>query len=270
MSNLTKNLKKKIIFFLLFFIVSYYKIKKNDATGYEGIHRIGESMKKYSLHDLSFLLFFAVVLFAGLLCGCGKEQTAVLVTAQATVSGTSAHPDERENGQLKTDGAKKQEAENRKVAGKVYIWGEVKNPGVYEFVPDARIGDIVEMAGGLTKKAAPGCVNLAACVSDGEEIHVYDTSQWNNMEKGGQTENGGTGSRTGAGTDSRDTGGTRVNLNTATKEELMTIPGIGEAKAEAILNFRTQQGNFSKIEDIMNISGIKEKMFQKIKDYITV
>ena len=61
-----------------------------------------------------------------------------------------------------------------------------------------------------------------------------------------------------------------MNLNTATKEELMTIPGIGEAKAEAILNFRTQQGNFSKIEDIMNISGIKEKMFQKIKDYITV
>ena len=146
----------------------------------------------------------------------------------------------------------------------MYICGEVINPGVYELSGDSRIYEAVDAAGGFTENAARECVNLASKVSDGMQITIY------NREEAASLPAGGTSAGKNSGQDQMSGSSSLVNLNTATKEELMTLKGIGEAKAEDIIRYREKSGGFKKIEDIMKISGIKENGFQKIKDSITV
>ena len=145
----------------------------------------------------------------------------------------------------------------------VYICGEVVAPGVYELSEDSRIYEAVDAAGGFTENAARESVNLASKVSDGMQITIYNKEEAASLPAGSGSAvgNAGQGGTSGSGL---------VNLNTATKEELMTLKGIGEAKAEDIIRYREKSGGFKKIEDIMKISGIKEAGFQKIKDNITV
>ena len=145
----------------------------------------------------------------------------------------------------------------------VYICGEVAAPGVYELSKDSRIYEAVDAAGGFTENAARESVNLASKVSDGMQITIYNKEEAALLPAGSGSAVGNTGQ---GGT----SGSGLVNLNTATKEELMTLKGIGEAKAEDIIRYREKSGGFKKIEDIMKISGIKEAGFQKIKDNITV
>ena len=145
----------------------------------------------------------------------------------------------------------------------VYICGEVAAPGVYELSEDSRIYEAVDAAGGFTENAARESVNLASKVSDGMQITIYNKEEAASLPAGSGSAVGNTGQ---GGT----SGSGLVNLNTATKEELMTLKGIGEAKAEDIIRYREKSGGFKKIEDIMKISGIKEAGFQKIKDNITV
>lgn len=145
----------------------------------------------------------------------------------------------------------------------VYICGEVAALGVYELSEDSRIYEAVDAAGGFTENAARESVNLASKVSDGMQITIYNKEEAASLPAGSGSAVGNTGQ---GGT----SGSGLVNLNTATKEELMTLKGIGEAKAEDIIRYREKSGGFKKIEDIMKISGIKEAGFQKIKDNITV
>lgn len=141
------------------------------------------------------------------------------------------------------------------VAGGIYvhICGEVKNPGVYQFVKEPRVLDVIEKAGGFTKKADQSAVNLAESVSDGTQLTIQAKEKKKKQKATDEEANSG-----------------RVNINTASKEELLTLSGIGESKATQILSYRESNGGFQKIEDIMNITGIKEGVFNKIKDYITV
>jgi len=157
------------------------------------------------------------------------------------------------------------EVDNSKAAGiYVYICGEVANPGVYELSEDSRIYEAVDAAGGFTEKAARESINLASKVSDGMQITIY------NKEEAASLPADGTSAGKNSGQDQMSGSSSLVNLNTATKEELMTLKGIGESKAEDIIRYREKSGGFKKIEDIMKISGIKEAGFQKIKDSITV
>jgi len=146
----------------------------------------------------------------------------------------------------------------------VYICGEVAAPGVYELSEDSRIYEAVDAAGGFTENAARESINLASRVSDGMQITIY------NKEEAASLPAGGTSAGKNSGQDQMSGSSSLVNLNTATKEELMTLKGIGESKAEDIIRYREKSGGFKKIEDIMKISGIKEAGFQKIKDSITV
>ena len=135
----------------------------------------------------------------------------------------------------------------------VYVCGEVENPGVYELPSQSRIGDAVEAAGGMTEEAQEDWLNLAERLTDGQMIAVPSREEaLKILETREQQESG------------------LVNLNTASKEELMTLTGIGASKAEDIVNYREQNGNFSSIEGLMEIPGIKEGVFRKIKDQITV
>lgn len=138
------------------------------------------------------------------------------------------------------------EAENKIY---IHLCGAIKNPDVYVVDEGARLFEIIAMAGGLKEDAAEGSVNLARKVVDGEQIYVPFIGE----ELLSPVSNGVQG---------------KVSLNQGTKEQLMTLTGIGEVRANAIINHRTQEGPFLKIEDIMLVEGIKEAMFEKIKDDI--
>lgn len=137
------------------------------------------------------------------------------------------------------------------------------------------------MAGGFTDKAAEDYLNLAEPVWDGMRLEVPDQEQvpdteWTartGVQAGSHGESGQPGNRADTGMLPGSRGlpsSEKVNLNTATKEELMTLRGIGEARAEDIIRYREERGGFGRIEDIMEISGIKDAAFQKIKDDIIV
>ena len=164
----------------------------------------------------------------------------------------------------------------------VHICGEVLLPGVYEMEEGSRIFQVVERAGGFTERAAQQYLNMAQIVSDGMKIVVPDGKSMEGAERYGIDSASGSGSMGGgvmvpgmaaAGSGSEPGGSAakeKVNLNTATREELMTLKGIGEAKADDIIAYRESHGGFQKIEDIKKISGIKNAAFEKIKDDITV
>lgn len=121
----------------------------------------------------------------------------------------------------------------------------------------------VEAAGGFLPDAEEKILNLARKIEDGEQITVWTRAEAENMEitETPQQNTGGTEQASGSG---------KVNLNTAGKEELMTLSGIGESRADAIIAYREANGPFGSIEEIMNIEGIKGKMFEKIRGSIEV
>lgn len=139
----------------------------------------------------------------------------------------------------------------------VYICGAVHEPGVYELPEGSRVHEALEMAGGMTEEAAAYALNLARIAVDGEQIYVPDAEEI-------QGQSILSGSADGSGYEKK------VNINTASMEELMTLTGIGEAKAESIIRYREENGGFQSIEDLMEIGGIKEGVFEKIKDDITI
>ncbi len=151
----------------------------------------------------------------------------------------------------------------------VYVCGAVSSPGVYEISGDMRVRDAIEAAGWFSEEADQEWLNQAEKIGDGQKIYVYTREETQQMKDSGirPEENTSAEGRT-AGAAEGEAG--KVNLNTATREELMTLPGIGEAKADAILDYRTEVGFFSAIEEIQNISGIKSGVFSKIQDHITV
>lgn len=143
----------------------------------------------------------------------------------------------------------------------VHICGAVRQAGVYQVPAGERIFRVVELAGGYTPDAADEYLNLAAEVTDGLKLIVPTREEYDRVAEL---------ARPAAGDPAAADQDLRVNLNTATKEQLMGLSGIGEAKAEAILRYRDEKGTFRRIEDIMNIPGIKQAAFDKIKDGIVV
>lgn len=160
----------------------------------------------------------------------------------------------------------------------VHICGAVSAPGVYELPAGSRIIDAVEAGGGFLPEADEACCNLAEEIVDGCQIYIMTKSE---SCADGQTEKK-AGIQTSPDSDMQMTDRNvrsnsapalengLVNLNTADVAALMTLPGIGESRAKAIISYREQHGAFAKIEDIMKISGIKQAAFSKIKDKITV
>ncbi len=144
----------------------------------------------------------------------------------------------------------------------VHICGEVISPGVYELKEGSRVFQAIEKAGGVTDQAAAEYLNMAEQVKDGMKIVVPGKEEVEAAKARGEISL--------QADASLNVQKTKVNLNTATKEELMTLRGVGEAKAADIIKYRESHGGFQKIEDIMKISGIKDAAFQKIKDDITV
>lgn len=159
------------------------------------------------------------------------------------------------------------------------VKGAVKNPGVYKLDKDSRVIDAINVSGGLLKNANTMYMNLSKILIDSDVVKVYTNDEIEDAFKEEKVEiiepciceevicdldNNEQSS------DNDINVNSKININTASVEELDTLNGIGEAKAKAIFEYRNSNGNYSKIEDIMNVSGISESIFEKIKDYITV
>lgn len=179
---------------------------------------------------------------------------------------TSPVPEETESGSAAAQTA---EASGQPEPQEIYVdvCGAVARPGVYALDPGSRVFQAIETAGGFLPEAAGTYINQAQTLSDGQQIYVPTKEEAQEMSHTGQNNTAGSGSPSDSPQGSEDA---KVNLNTADADALMTLSGIGEAKAEAILAYREEHGGFSSIEEIMNVSGIKESTFSKIKDKISV
>lgn len=141
----------------------------------------------------------------------------------------------------------------------IQLCGAVVNPGIYPCQEGDYLFTIIEKAGGLLESACFESVNQAQVVTDGQMIVVYTKEEYALQKTNNNTTNNGKASLA-----------IKVNINTADAAKLMELPGIGEAKATQIIEYRKNNGLFAKIEDIMNIGGIKEHLFETIKDAICV
>jgi len=152
----------------------------------------------------------------------------------------------------------------------VHIIGAVPRPGLYEFAEGARIQDAINAAGGLLASANVDTINLAALLEDGQQLSIPYKSGEEPSVTGGEDENNSLvlPGETEQPQTSGD-GAERININTASLEELDSLPGIGPTIAQRIVDYRDENGPFQTIEDIMNVSGVGPSTFDNIKDLIT-
>lgn len=134
----------------------------------------------------------------------------------------------------------------------VYVCGAVETPGIVFLPEGSRAADALEAAGGFASHAAVDAVNLAAKISDGEKLYFPDCEEYRAQAEKQASASAGL-----------------VNINTADAAQLCTLPGIGESRAADIMAYREAHGGFASCEDIMNVSGIKESVYNKISDKIT-
>lgn len=145
--------------------------------------------------------------------------------------------------------------------GFCYVCGQVKNPGVYEFEQGERLDVLINKAGGFTKKAWREGLNLARFAVDGEKVYVPSKDE---------AEKGTTIHELVNETEENDKSEEKVNLNTADAEKLTTLPGVGASKAASIIAYRQEHGSFRSIEELKNVEGIKDRVYEKIKDFVSV
>lgn len=217
----------------------------------------------------SFIVLCAALVSCLALCGCVRKNEEQLMLLP--LEGNSAATDTKDlqsadytdrsayiNADASTDSQELLPDETKTVTVCVHVCGAVCTPGVYELPEGSRVYEAIEMAGGFSADACPDYVNLAQTITDETQI-VIPTIE--DMEEGRLPMTGG-GEQSG--------GDGRININTADAESLCTLPGIGQAKAEAIISYRNRIGKFDTIEQIMEVEGIKNGMYLKIQDKICV
>lgn len=155
---------------------------------------------------------------------------------------------------IEAEGQSDGESVNDSATILVHVDGAVRSPGVYELEEGMRVHDAVLAAGGLAESADTSGMNLAARVGDGEKVHVPLAGENAVMSGGGTSASG----------------PSLVNINTATAEELDELPGVGESTARAIIEDREKNGAFGTPEDLMRVSGIGEKKFERLEAMICV
>lgn len=207
-------------------------------------------------------------LAAALLCavlfltGCNREAMVYSSglteeTIQEEQGASQRHPETDEKSGAASERAAGKE--NSEQTGYVYVCGAVNRPGVYPIRADMRVFEAIELAGGFAEDADAQWLNQAETLQDGQKLYVYTREETSRMQTEALTVQEAAGQENGL-----------ININTADRRLLMTLPGIGESKADAVIQYRTESGAFGSIEEIQNVPGIKNAVFMKIKDLITV
>ena len=147
----------------------------------------------------------------------------------------------------------------------------MKAPGVYELPKGSRVYQAIEKAGGFLEEAQQSLINQAEFLTDGQQIRIYTKEEAEELKSRAVDETAAKGhSSQDENTSSGQNTDEKININRADKSMLMTLSGIGEIRAEAIIAYREKTGGFSTIEELMQVEGIKEKTYEKLKDKITV
>lgn len=194
---------------------------------------------------IKILLIVLILVVAGIIYSCAaagakKRQEQEILTEEETTQQPETEEADEESGEIC-----------------VHVCGCVASPGVYYLPEGSRIHEAVEKAGGMTEEADSRYVNLAQEAEDGSQIYIPSREEAANGFVPDSAENP-------AAQDGL------VNINTATAQELKTLPGIGQVKADAIIAYRESTGGFGSIEEIMNVAGIKASSYEKIKNFIKV
>lgn len=218
------------------------------------------------------IIKISIVLIVFLLCGClysckDNEKTVVSLEDNTEVmkedpvkeleSNTEATNEKETANEKKLSNEKESSNEimNEKKEQLIYVYvcGEVLNPGVYQVEEGARMYQVIDLAGGVLETAADNYLNLAESVTDGLKIVVPTQEESEKLE-----------------VVQEEAASQFININTANEETLTTLPGIGASKAKSIISYRESKGGFTSIEELMEIEGIKEGVYNKVKDMITV
>lgn len=198
-------------------------------------------------------------LFLCSICACAKEEV-VLDTASESAWTAKEEP---AAGNTAFDGAPGESVSDNMSADReenicyVYLCGAVKCPGVYEAPAGTRLFQLIEQAGGLLPEAAAESLNLAELVEDGVRVRVPT------LEEAAESENG-------VENEAAEAADGRLNINTADRGQLMTLPGIGETKAAAIIAYREAHGAFNAPEELKQVEGIKDGVYRKIEGCIKI
>ncbi len=191
-----------------------------------------------------------------------EEDTEILLTNETN----ELSPEMNENSNEDSTSLNSNETEETVV---VHVIGEINNPGVVTLPEGSRIIDAINMAGGKTEEADLSKINLAYIVEDGTQIYIPRINE--NLNQVNLISDG-----AGVGVVITDSNveenevNAKVNINTASKEKLETLPGVGETTAQKIIDYREANGKFKTIEDIKNVSGIGDSKYESLKDKITV
>ena len=203
------------------------------------------------------LVICMLILFCGCLTGgCGRRRAAELVSYAATQDDEESRASAQEK--------------DRQTEISVFVCGAVRNEGVYVLPEGARVLDAVNAAGGFSEEADTSYLNQAAYVTDAQKLVIPTKEEAQALleQEGSGTAgvppDGSSDGPAGQGGDGL------IDLNTATVQDLMTIPGIGEVKAKGIITYRDQHGAFGDVSEITNVNGIGDAMLERIRPYITV
>lgn len=212
------------------------------------------------------IIKISIVLIVFLLCGClysckDNEKTVVSLEDNTEVMKEDPVKELESNTEANNEKetANEKESSNEIMNEKkeqliyVYVCGEVLNPGVYQVEEGARMYQVIDLAGGVLETAADNYLNLAESVTDGLKIVVPTQEESEKLE-----------------VVQEEAASQFININTANEETLTTLPGIGASKAKSIISYRESKGGFTSIEELMEIEGIKEGVYNKVKDMITV
>lgn len=224
-----------------------------------------------------YILIIASCLFivvAGVCYSCSYEKNhekAILLTSQDsndvdvvehTIGSQAAvGSDIKEN--IQSDNSTQQELDTQSLIY-VHLCGAVINPDVYQIETGARLKDLIDMAGGLSTDAASDYINQASVVKDGQRIYIPTKEELEELSLSDYIEG-----EPDFCVDKAEVDG-KVNINTADETKFMNLTGIGQAKAKSIVEYRNKNGEFKDITDLMKIPGIKEGLFNQIKDEITL
>lgn len=199
--------------------------------------------------------------------GCGSQES-VLKRVQQESSSLEEQQEPETTDSVETGNGQEEKPVQVEEALPEWIYvdvcGAVESPGVYRVEAGSRVFQVLEKAGGCTEDASLETVNQAGLLSDGQKIRIYTREEAEQMGSDLREES------QGMETGSEASSDMRVDINRAGKEELMTLTGVGETRAEAILAYRESHGKFSSVEELMQVEGIKEKTYEKLKDQIRI
>ena len=199
-----------------------------------------------------------ILIFLGIVAIIGIAYYSYVSSKEENLNVSDTNELEIENSSNEID---EEEAENKI---KVHISGAVKNEGVYELEGDARIIDAIEKAGGTLEIADMKNVNLASKIEDGMKIYIPKQGEEVTNSNQEVEEN------IALGNTSKESSKGKININKASKEELDTLPGIGESTAEKIINYRKEHKSFKSIEELKEVKGIGDAKFEEIKDLVDI